>query len=130
VREIHLGGTTRVDPHRQVEENTGEETSMAEYRIVGAGDMAPGDVKRVIVDGAPVCVARTDNGRLFAIGDTCSHEATSLSEGWLMGTQIECPMHSSVFDLETGEPTSLPATEPVPTFRVAVDGDDLLIEPA
>lgn len=110
-------------------QQVGEEAVMAARRIEGVGELAPGDVRRVVVDGTAVCVARTDDGRLFAIGDTCSHEETSLSEGWLMGTQIECPMHSSVFDLETGEPTSLPATEPVPTFRVAVDGDDLLIEP-
>ena len=99
----------------------------AEVRVAGVDDLAPGDVRLVEVAGHRVCLARTDDGAFFAIDDTCSHEEESLSEGWLDGSCIECPAHNSIFDLRTGEPTTLPATEPVPTYPVRLDGDDVLL---
>ncbi len=59
----------------------------------------------------------------YAIGDRCSHAEASLAEGELWGTDVECPRHGSEFDLLTGEPQSLPATSPVPTYGIkVVDG--------
>ncbi len=51
---------------------------------------------------------------VFAIHDECSHAAIPLSEGEVEGCEIECWLHGSRFDLRTGKPTGLPATEPVP----------------
>ena len=53
-----------------------------------------------------------------ALGDECSHEDYSLSEGevWAEECQIECPRHGSTFDLVTGEACSLPATQPVAVY--------------
>jgi 3-phenylpropionate/trans-cinnamate dioxygenase ferredoxin subunit len=76
----------------------------------------------VKVDGEPVAVVRT-SGRVYAIHDVCSHAEVALSEGEVYDTTIECWLHGSSFDLETGEPTSLPATEPVPVYPVRVEGD-------
>ncbi|GGV23582.1 bifunctional 3-phenylpropionate/cinnamic acid dioxygenase ferredoxin subunit [Streptomyces spectabilis] len=67
----------------------------------------------------PIAVFNAD-GALYAIDDTCSHQDASLSEGWLEGCQIECPLHAASFDLRTGEPTCLPARRPVRTHRVSV----------
>ena len=55
----------------------------------------------------------------YAIGDTCSHADFSLSEGdvWDDEREIECPKHGSTFSLVTGEPQTLPATQPVPGLR-------------
>jgi 3-phenylpropionate/trans-cinnamate dioxygenase ferredoxin subunit len=61
------------------------------------------------------------DGVLFAIGDLCSHAEASLSEGEIVGTEVECPRHGSIFDLSTGEALSLPATKPVPVYRVWVE---------
>ena len=63
----------------------------------------------------------------YAIGDECSHADYSLSEGdvWEDECEIECPKHGSTFSLKTGEPQTLPATQPVPTYDVVVDGDDV-----
>jgi 3-phenylpropionate/trans-cinnamate dioxygenase ferredoxin subunit len=100
---------------------------MAVERVVGAARLGSGEVVRVTVGDTPVCVARTVDGRLFAIRDTCSHRNVSLSQGRLRGAAIVCPLHEAVFDLATGRPTRRPATEPVPTYHVTEDGDDLLI---
>ncbi len=58
---------------------------------------------------------------VYALGDRCSHAEASLSEGEVYGTEVECPRHGSAFDLETGEPSALPATRPVPVYGVKVE---------
>ncbi len=58
---------------------------------------------------------------MFRIGDVCSHAEASLAEGEVFGTEVECPRHGSEFDLLTGEPRSLPATQPVATYEVAIE---------
>ena len=71
-------------------------------------------------------------GELFAIEDVCSHAEVALSEGEVEEFEgaptIECALHGSCFDLRTGQPTNLPATEPVPVYPVRVEGDDVLVD--
>src|SRR6187549_818399 len=77
----------------------------------------------VVVDGVEVAVVKAE-GQVYAIRDECSHAAIALSEGEVDGTTLECWLHGSRFDLRTGRPTGLPATEPVPVFPVEIrDGD-------
>ncbi|CAN5655929.1 hypothetical protein BH24ACT5_BH24ACT5_18800 [soil metagenome] len=84
-------------------------------------DLAPGTATRVKVGSTPVVVVRIDDD-VYAIGDTCSHANVSLSTGevWCDELEIECPQHGSTFNLLNGEPSTLPATQPVPVFDVAV----------
>ncbi len=98
------------------------------HRAEGAAALEPGEVRLLELGGMRVCLARTEDGELFAVDDTCTHEDESLSEGWVEGDCIECPAHNSVFDLRTGDAITLPATEPVPTYPVTVDGDDVVVE--
>ena len=71
-------------------------------------------------------------GEVFAIEDRCSHQDVPLSEGEVEefkgAPTIECYLHGSCFDLTSGEPTNLPATEPVPVYPVRVEGDDVFVE--
>lgn len=98
-------------------------------RVCARGDLAPGEVRRFGVAGRAVAVVRIDDD-FYALGDTCSHEDYSLSEGevWPEECELECPKHGSTFDLRTGEPQTLPATAPVPVLTVSVDGDDVVVE--
>lgn len=87
-------------------------------------DLAPNSATRFDVDGRAVAVVRIGDD-IYAIGDTCSHANVSLSEGelWCDTKEIECWKHGSMFSLETGEPTTLPATQPVPVYVArVVDG--------
>ena len=81
-------------------------------------------VLAVEVDGLDVAIVR-DGDDVFAIGDECSHAAIPLSEGDVEGCEIECWLHGSRFDLRTGKPTGLPATEPVPVYSTQIEGDDV-----
>ena len=87
-------------------------------------ELASGAVRKAVVAGIPVAVVRIGDD-VYAIGDVCSHANVSLSEGevWCDELELECPKHGSAFSLTTGEPGTLPATQPVPVFDAeVVDG--------
>ena len=102
---------------------------MTVTRVCSVADVAPDSAIRVVVDRMPIAIVRIGDD-FYAIGDTCSHAEVSLSEGEVDpgDRHIECYKHGSRFSLETGEPDCLPATKPVPVYRVKVEGDDVLIE--
>ena len=92
-------------------------------------DIAPNTAQRFVVGGRPVAVVRIGDD-LYAIGDTCSHADVSLSEGEVLcdSREIECWKHGSAFSLETGEPQTLPATQPVAVFVVRNVGGDVIVD--
>jgi 3-phenylpropionate/trans-cinnamate dioxygenase ferredoxin subunit len=100
---------------------------MSFVRACGVADLEPGGALPVQVDGVDVAVVRDDD-EWYAIYDECSHAAIALSEGDVEGCEIECWLHGSRFDLRTGKPTGLPATEPVPVYPVQVRGEDVLVD--
>jgi 3-phenylpropionate/trans-cinnamate dioxygenase ferredoxin subunit len=95
-------------------------------RVCSLSDLTGGEPLAVQVDGEQVAVVRAE-GEVFAIRDVCSHAEVPLSEGEVDGYTIECWLHGSCFDLRTGQPTNLPATEPVPVYPVKIEGDDVLV---
>ena len=68
------------------------------------------------------------DGEFYAIDDTCSHQDASLSEGWLEGCFVECPLHAALFDLRTGMPTCLPAKKAVRTYPVVVQDGVIYVD--
>jgi len=98
----------------------------AYQRACAAGDVSEGSALRVVVEGVPVALVRS-NGEVYAIQDVCSHANVALSEGEVDDQTIECWLHGSRFDLVTGRPTGLPATQPVPVYPVKIDGEDILV---
>jgi len=97
-------------------------------RLCARDDVAPGSARRFDVSGYRIALVRIGDD-FYAIGDECSHEDYSLSEGdvWEDECEIECPKHGSTFSLVDGEPQTLPATKPVPVYVVQVDGDDVKV---
>jgi len=96
-------------------------------RACSINDVPEEGAIRVSLDGKPICIARSQ-GEVFAISDICSHADVALSEGDVEDGTIECWLHGSRFDLRTGAPTGLPATKPVATYPVTVEGDDVLVK--
>jgi 3-phenylpropionate/trans-cinnamate dioxygenase ferredoxin subunit len=96
---------------------------------VGAlADLAPGTARKVEVGGHLVALVRIEDD-VYAIGDTCSHANVSLSEGEVLAEdrEIECWKHGSTFSLLTGEPQTLPATQPVPVFEARVEDGQIVV---
>ena len=75
----------------------------------------------------PIALFNVDD-EYFAIDDTCTHDESSLADGYVDGDIVECAWHFAKFCIRTGEALSLPATCPVATYAVKVDGDDVLID--
>jgi 3-phenylpropionate/trans-cinnamate dioxygenase ferredoxin subunit len=96
-------------------------------RVASLSELPEEGAIRVQVGERTVCLARSQ-GRLYAVGDTCSHADVSLSEGDVEDGTVECWLHGSRFDLRTGRPIGLPATKNVPTYAVTVEGDDVLVK--
>jgi nitrite reductase/ring-hydroxylating ferredoxin subunit len=94
-------------------------------RIARSADVAAGHMGVFDVEGIKVCVANA-NGHLYAIDDTCTHRGCSLGKGKLEGTTVTCPCHGSQFDVTSGAVIRGPATLPVRSRIVQVEGEDLL----
>ena len=92
-------------------------------------ELGDGSARGFEVDGVPVAVVRIGDD-VYAIGDVCSHAHVLLSGGdvWCDEREIECPKHSSTFSLITGEPTTLPATQPVKVHRASVVDGSIVVE--
>jgi 3-phenylpropionate/trans-cinnamate dioxygenase ferredoxin subunit len=82
-------------------------------------DLPRGEAFRLETDPA-VTVFHTEDGELFAIDDTCTHQDASLADGWVEDCWVECPLHASKFNLKTGEVDAPPARLPVRTHEVVV----------
>jgi 3-phenylpropionate/trans-cinnamate dioxygenase ferredoxin subunit len=95
-------------------------------RACALADVPDDGALAVEVGDEPVAIIRAD-GEVYAIRDVCSHAEVPLSEGEVDGCTIECWLHGSRFDLRTGKPTGMPATDPVPVYPVKIEGDDVLI---
>ena len=100
---------------------------MSFERVCSVSDVSTDEALAVIAGEWDVAIARNGD-EFFAIQDVCSHAEVALSEGEVTDCTIECWMHGSRFDLRTGKPTGLPATEPVATFPIEVRGDDIYVD--
>jgi 3-phenylpropionate/trans-cinnamate dioxygenase ferredoxin subunit len=96
-------------------------------RVAKLSELPDEGAVQVKVGGTPVCLARS-GGEVFAVNDVCSHADVSLAEGDVEDGTVECWLHGSRFDLRTGRPTGLPATRPVATYPVTIEGDDVLVD--
>jgi len=103
---------------------------MALTKIATTDQVPEGEARRFKYDSTEVAVANLGGGEFRALDAICSHALSYLDEGEVdpdMET-LECAKHGSTFDLNTGRPRTLPATQPVRAYEVKVEGDDILIE--
>ena len=97
-------------------------------KICPLEDLKPGKAIRVKVGEHAIAIVRTPSGEVKALDDKCSHGEISLSEGFVEEGTIECWAHGAKFDLNTGVPLSLPAYEPVNTYEVLIENDEIYLE--
>jgi 3-phenylpropionate/trans-cinnamate dioxygenase ferredoxin subunit len=103
---------------------------MALVRICGTDDVPEGEARRFELDHRPIAIVNLGPDGFRAIDAICSHAHYFLDEGEVdvdFG-RVECPKHGSTFDLDTGRPVTLPATQPVDVFDVKVEGNDVYID--
>lgn len=97
-------------------------------KVCRLSELTPGEGMRVDAVSPPIAVFLTDEGKVHAIDDTCTHQDASLASGWVEDCKVECPLHESSFCLLTGQVDQPPAKQRVRVHTVEIDGDDVLVE--
>ena len=95
--------------------------------VAKVGEIPEGGVKVVRLDDREVAIFRLADG-YHAMDDVCTHDGGPLAEGIVEGDVIECPRHGARFDIRTGAVRAMPATRPVPTYPVRVEGGEVQVE--
>ncbi len=100
---------------------------MADWvRVAGDGEVVEGAVLAVEAGGRTLALYRVE-GALFCTDAVCSHAHALLSDGWLDGHVIECPLHAGQFDIRTGRGLGPPIDRDIEVFGVRAEGDDVLV---
>ena len=102
---------------------------MTMWDTVAKLDEIPDDgMKQVVVKGEPVGLYRVGDD-VYALSDYCSHEQTFLTDGEFDTEllEVECPLHGSRFNIVDGSVRILPATKPVQSYDVKVEGDLVMV---
>ena len=89
--------------------------------VVDVADLAPGDMRAVACGRRKALLCNVD-GEFFAVAERCTHAAFSMVEGRLEGPHLECPLHGARFDLRDGSPVRRPASKPLATWPVRIEG--------
>lgn len=67
-------------------------------------------------------------GKIYATDLVCTHAEADLSTGFLSEEGVRCPLHLSVFNLESGQPQNPPAEKPLNTYNVKIDQNEIYVE--
>lgn len=97
------------------------------FRACGNDEIKDGEMRDVTAGDKRILLARV-HGRLLATDITCTHAEADLSNGFLSEEGVRCPLHLSVFDLESGAPRNPPAETPLRTYSIKVDDDSVYVE--
>lgn len=96
-------------------------------RVASLAEVPAGQLKLVELDGTRIVLAGVGD-RVYACGDTCSHQGGPLSQGKLRGSRLACPWHGWMYDVRTGQCLLPTRGAGVPSYPVRVDADQILVE--
>ncbi len=95
-------------------------------KVAKISEILPGEVKSYLVENEVIAICNVE-GKFYALKDECTHMEFPLSDGLLEGETITCAHHGAEFDVRSGEALCMPAVEPVDTYELKVDGEDLYV---
>lgn len=100
---------------------------MAWHLAARSSDLGEGQVLGTRIRDRKVALYRI-KGAVYATNDICTHDLALLSDGYLDGDCIECPLHQALFHVPTGEVRSPPASDPIATYPTKEEAGDISIE--
>lgn len=89
------------------------------YRTILCDDLAEGEMIGVEIDDTLIALFRVGD-QFFATSNICTHAFAILTDGWLEGEVIECPLHGGQFNVRTGEALGTPVECDLKTFQVRI----------
>lgn len=90
-------------------------------------DVRENDVIGVVVEGQHIALYKL-NGEVFATSDVCTHQFALLSDGFVDGGCIECPLHAAQFDIKTGEVSCGPAGTSIAVYPVKLEVGQVMLD--
>ena len=96
------------------------------HKVAEVSDVDEGEVIEVIVGDNEIALYNVD-GEFYATDNICTHAFAALSDGYVEGDIIECPLHGGKFEIKTGAPASAPCTVALKTYPVKVEGDTIYV---
>ena len=95
-------------------------------RVCSISEVPHGSMHAVDLGELRLMIVNVD-GELYAVDRICTHETADLSTGFLLGSIVTCPLHLSRFDIRTGEVQNPPASEPLATYKLKVEGESVYV---
>ena len=95
-------------------------------RACPVADIKPGEPKGMKLAGIPVALYKMDDG-VYATHDICTHAYALLSEGYIEGDAVECPLHGALFDIRSGKCLAVGSTD-VACYPIRVEAETVLVE--
>ncbi len=89
-------------------------------KVAHQDEIPEGGTLPVFFAGEPVCLYKLA-GVVYATDDTCTHGGANLSDGYIEGDTIECPLHQGCFHIPTGRATSAPCTIDLRTYPIRIE---------
>ena len=99
---------------------------MTARKVASLDELPRGKTLAVQGESEEVLLCHTAEG-VFAVSNLCTHAEAKLCEGKLKGNKILCPLHGAAFDVRDGSALTRPASIPLKTYTVEVDGSDVLL---
>jgi len=99
---------------------------MAFVKVASAKDLADGEAKVVQVNGKTIALFRQD-GKFFALDNSCLHHGGPLGEGQVEGNIVTCPWHAWQYDITTGE-NQFNRSMRVSRYRVKVEAGEVHVD--
>jgi 3-phenylpropionate/trans-cinnamate dioxygenase ferredoxin component len=118
---------TEYNLDKTVDKDNIREAQQVKYVEVATLDsFPPGSMKSVTADGKEILIVNIE-GKIYALGNKCTHAGGDLSKGTLEGKVVICPRHKSHFDVTTGSRISGPAKNDEPVYEVKVTGGKITL---
>src|SRR5690349_8854472 len=95
-------------------------------KVARLSELPVNSLTEVTLGGETFALCNVD-GRVRALSGICLHRGGPLGQGALHGDRVVCPWHAWEWECETGASEFNPSQK-VATFRVQVEGDDILLD--
>jgi|TARA_R100001143_G_C3357379_1_gene133291 naphthalene 1,2-dioxygenase system ferredoxin subunit len=95
--------------------------------VFNIDDIPEGEMRRCDFEGQDIALFNVE-GCIYATQNECTHGRAALTDGYLFGDEIECPLHQGMFNVRTGEAVAAPCTEPIRTYVVEVHNGVIYLE--
>jgi len=95
-------------------------------RVAAVSELSDEEAFPAKLGEVPIALYRLDK-QVFAIDDVCTHEFALLSQGFIEGCAIECPLHQAKFDIKTGKCLAAPATVDLNRYAVRIETGEIYV---